>query len=142
MEDIINSQRENPGSNASGATTPLNTELPNNYDKARDNSEYTKTRDVTLQIAPEPVLEAFRIINQQLENFAGFSDFSINDAWKSSNSAIFANKINEINTSFTTIKTIINNLTAKVNGYVELVKKSDEVNFINSTADEQLQDVE
>ncbi len=142
MEDIINSQRENPGSNASGATTPLSTELPNNYDKAVDNSEYTKTRDVTLQIAPEPVLEAFRIINQQLENFAGFSNFSINDAWKSSNSAVFANKINEINTSFTTIKTIINNLTAKVNGYVDLVKKSDEIKFNNNTTDEQLQDVE
>lgn len=92
-------------------------------------------RDVILEIDTDAVLEQLTIMKNVLgeQERALLQDFGdvLSTAWKSGNATLVADKIEEINTSFTTMAGIIDKLVEKVNSYVTNVKKAEEVTFNN-----------
>ncbi len=92
-------------------------------------------RDVTLEIDTDAVLEQLAIMKNVLgeQERALLQDFgeTLSTAWKSGNATLVAGKIEEINTSFTTMAGIIDKLVDKVNSYVANVQKAEEVSFNN-----------
>lgn len=92
-------------------------------------------RNVTLDIDTDAVLEQLAIMKSVLgeQEKALLQDFgdTLSTAWQSGNATLVAGKIEEINTSFTTMAGIIDKLVEKVNSYVTNVQKAEEVSFNN-----------